>query len=140
MAIKILLNSLYGALANKHFLYFEKRLAEGVTLSGQLAIQWAQQAINKSMNKLLNTKDEYVIAIDTDSLYINFGPLIEKLAPNNPVAFLDKICKEHFEPVLEKAYERLKSEFEAVLKVSPEEVQKKMDKALGRIQISETTE
>jgi len=107
LAIKILLNSLYGALANKHFLYFEKRLAEGVTLSGQLAIQWAQQAINKSMNKLLNTNNEYVIAIDTDSLYINFGPLIEKLAPNNPVAFLDKICKEHFEPVLEKAYERL---------------------------------
>ena len=107
MAIKILLNSLYGALANKHFLYFEKRLAEGVTLSGQLAIQWAQQAINKSMNKLLNTNNEYVIAIDTDSLYINFGPLVKKLAPNNPVAFLDKICKEHFEPVLEKAYERL---------------------------------
>ena len=107
LAIKILLNSLYGALANKHFLYFEKRLAEGVTLSGQLAIQWAQQAINKSMNTLLNTKDEYVIAIDTDSLYINFGPLVKKLAPNNPVAFLDKICKEHFEPVLEKAYERL---------------------------------
>ena len=107
LAIKILLNSLYGALANKHFLYFEKRLAEGVTLSGQLAIQWAQQAINKSMNKLLNTNNEYVIAIDTDSLYINFGPLVKKLAPNNPVAFLDKICKEHFEPVLEKAYERL---------------------------------
>ena len=42
--------------------------------------------------------------------------------------------------LFEKAYERLKSEFEAVLNVSPEEVQKKMDKALGRTKISETAE
>ena len=42
--------------------------------------------------------------------------------------------------LFEKAYERLKSEFEAVLKVSPEEVQKKMDKALGRTNISESIE
>tara|TARA_B100002019_G_C21094275_1_gene510204 strand:+ start:116 stop:778 length:663 start_codon:yes stop_codon:yes gene_type:complete len=42
--------------------------------------------------------------------------------------------------LFEKAYERLKSEFEAVLKINPEEVQKKMDKALGRTKISEDTE
>ena len=107
LAIKILLNSLYGALGNKHFHYFDIRLAEGVTLSGQLAIQWAEKAMNAAMNKLLQTEKDYVVAIDTDSLYVNFGPLVKKLAPNNPVTFLDKICKDHFEPVLQKAYEKL---------------------------------
>ena len=107
LAIKILLNSLYGALGNKHFQYFDIRLAEGVTLSGQLAIQWAEKAMNAAMNKLLNTEKDYVVAIDTDSLYVNFGPLIKKLSPTKPVFFLDKICKEHFEPVLQKAYEKL---------------------------------
>ena len=107
LAIKILLNSLYGALGNKHFHYFDIRLAEGVTLSGQLAIQWAEKAMNAAMNKLLHTEKDYVVAIDTDSLYVNFGPLIKKLSPTNPVFFLDKICKEHFEPVLQKSYEKL---------------------------------
>ena len=107
LAIKILLNSLYGALGNKHFQYFDIRLAEGVTLSGQLAIQWAEKAMNAAMNKLLQSEKDYVIAIDTDSLYVNFGPLVKKLSPANPVFFLDKICKEHFEPVLQKAYEKL---------------------------------
>tara|TARA_B100001057_G_scaffold264928_1_gene265140 strand:+ start:964 stop:3435 length:2472 start_codon:yes stop_codon:yes gene_type:complete len=105
MAIKILLNSLYGALANKHFLYFSTGLAEGVTITGQKAIKWSQETMNKELNKLLKTDKDYVIAIDTDSLYVNFGPLIEKFAPNNPVLFLDQICKEHFEPAIAKAYE-----------------------------------
>jgi DNA polymerase elongation subunit (family B) len=68
MALKILLNSLYGALGNIYFKYFDLRLAEGVTLTGQRVIQWAESAINKEMNKLLKTDKDYVIAIDTDSL------------------------------------------------------------------------
>lgn len=108
MAIKILMNSLYGALGNQYFKYFDLRLAEGVTLSGQLAIQWAERAMNDAMNNAMKTKDvDYVIAIDTDSLYVNFGPMVKQLDPKNPVAFLDKICKEHFEPKLEQSYDRL---------------------------------
>ena len=107
MAIKILMNSLYGALGNQYFRYFDLRIAEGVTLTGQLAIQWAERAMNKTMNGILKTDDDYVIAIDTDSLYVNFGPMIERLKPKNPVQFLDQICKEHFEPVLGKAYDKL---------------------------------
>ena len=108
MAIKILMNSLYGALGNQYFKYFDLRLAEGVTLSGQLAIQWAEKAMNDAMNNVMKTDNvDYVIAIDTDSLYVNFGPMIEKLNPKNPVSFLDKICKEHFEPKLDLAYEHL---------------------------------
>lgn len=107
MAIKILMNSLYGALGNKYFKYFDLRVAEGVTLTGQMVIQWAEKAMNKAMNSLMGGDKDYVIAIDTDSLYVNFGPLVDKLKPKNPVAFLDKVCKEHFESILSKCYDDL---------------------------------
>jgi len=105
MAIKILLNSLYGALGNKYFKYFNFALAESVTLTGQTVIRWAEQAINDEMNELLDTYKDYVIAIDTDSVYINMGPIVKKFNPKDPVKFLDKICQEHFEPILKKAYD-----------------------------------
>ena len=108
MGIKILMNSLYGALANKWFRYFDHRIAEGVTKSGQRAIKCAEAVVNHEMNKLLQTTDEdYVIAIDTDSVYINMAPLVEKFDPPNPVKFLDKICEQHFEKKLEDGYEKL---------------------------------
>ena len=113
MGIKILMNSLYGALANKWFRYFDHRIAEGVTLSGQRAIKTAEKAVNDEMNNLLETDDDYVVAIDTDSVYINMAPLIEKFNPKDPVKFLDKICDEHFEKVIAKAYESLAQETNA---------------------------
>jgi DNA polymerase elongation subunit (family B) len=107
MAIKILLNSLYGALANKYFKYFDNALAESVTLTGQLSIKWAERAINKAMNKILKTDKDYVVAIDTDSVYINMGPLVDAVQPKDPVKFLDKACKEKFEPLIAQAYDEL---------------------------------
>ena len=107
MAIKILMNSLYGALGNRWFRYFDQRVAESITLAGQLSIKWAERAVNEEMNKLLQTDEDYVVAIDTDSLYIRMSSLVEKFNPKDPVKFLDKICSEHFEKVLEKSYEEL---------------------------------
>ena len=112
MAIKILMNSLYGAMGNRYFKYYDLRIAEGVTLTGQMVIQWAEIAINLEMNKIMKTSGvDYVIAIDTDSLYINFGEVVEKLNPKDPVKFLDKISEEHFEPILAKAYDDLFKKF-----------------------------
>ena len=105
MSIKILMNSLYGALGNKHFRYFNNQVAEAITTSGQLSIRWAENAINKEMNTALETTDkDYVIAIDTDSLYVNMNEMVKKFNPKDPVKFLDKISREHFEGVLEKSY------------------------------------
>ena len=104
MSIKILMNSLYGALGNRWFRYFDQRVAESITLAGQLSILWAERAVNNEMQKLLNTDEDYVIAIDTDSVYIRMSKLVDKFNPKDPVKFLDKICSEHFEPVLTKAY------------------------------------
>jgi DNA polymerase elongation subunit (family B) len=111
--IKILMNSLYGALANKYFRYFDHRIAEGVTTSGQRAIKCAEKAVNDEMNNLLGSDNDYVIAIDTDSVYINMAPLVEKFNPKDPVKFLDKICEDHFEKVLDKAYQALADETNA---------------------------
>ena len=108
MAIKILMNSLYGALGNAHFRYFDHRVAEAITTSGQLSIRWAERAINAEMNKLLGTTDaDYVIAIDTDSMYLNMSGLVSKFNPKDPVKFLDKIAEDHIEKVLEQAYSQL---------------------------------
>ena len=112
MAIKILLNSLYGALGNQYFRYFDMNVAEGITLSGQLAIRWAEKAINKAMNKILKTEDrDYVIAIDTDSLYIHFGPLVNKLKTKldteQTVQVIDQMCQAQFEKILATAYDEL---------------------------------
>jgi len=107
MAIKILLNSLYGAMGNRYFRFFDQRIAEAITLSGQLTIRWAEVALNKYLNKVMGTNTDYIIAIDTDSLYVNMGPLVEQVKPTNPIDFLDKVASEKLEPVLTKAYQEL---------------------------------
>lgn len=104
MAIKILLNSLYGAMGNKYFKFFDQRIAEAITLSGQLTIRWAEVAINKYLQSILKTNKDYVIAIDTDSLYVVMDDLVKAVNPTNPIDFLDTVATEKLEPVLEKAY------------------------------------
>ena len=109
MAIKILLNSLYGALGNKYFRFFDQRIAEGITLSGQLTIRWAEKAVNDYINKLLNSSPnskpkDYVIAIDTDSVYVSLDDLVKKFNPANTTDFLDAVCKDKIEPILKNSY------------------------------------
>ena len=104
MAIKILMNSLYGALGNRWFRYFDQRVAESITMAGQLAIKWAERCVNGEMQNILKTDEDYVVAIDTDSVYIRMGDLVDRFNPKNPVKFLDKLCREHFEKVLDKSY------------------------------------
>lgn len=110
MAIKILLNSLYGAMGNRYFRFFDQRIAEAITLTGQLTIRWAEYAINRHLNRILRngkTYKDYVLAIDTDSLYVCLDDLVKVINPPNPIDFLDKVCEKDLEPVLEKSYDKL---------------------------------
>lgn len=107
MAIKILMNSLFGAIGNKWYRYFDLRIAEGITLTGQFVIKWCEKTINDELNKLLGTDDDYVIAIDTDSVYVNFASLVEKFNPADPIKFIDDLCVKHFNPMFEKSMEKL---------------------------------
>lgn len=107
MSIKILLNSLYGALGNKYFRFFDQRIAEGITLTGQLTIRWAEKAINQYLNKVLKTSKDYVLAIDTDSVYVCLNDLVKAVNPQNPLEFVNTVCREKLEPVLEQSYDKL---------------------------------
>ena len=112
MAGKIALNSLYGALGNEYFRYFDLRMAEGITTSGQLSIRWMANKLNVFMNKTLNTKNkDYVIAIDTDSIYLSLEILVEKTCEGKTIEqkikYMDSICKDIFLPFIDKGYGEL---------------------------------
>ena len=109
VAIKILLNSLYGALGNRYFRFFDQRIAEAITLTGQLTIRWAELALNTYLNGVLkpSVTQDYVVAIDTDSLYVRLDDVVQQFKPDNPIDFLDKVADEMLEPALAKSYEHL---------------------------------
>ena len=114
MAKKISLNSAYGAIGNQYFRYYKLANAEAITLSGQVSIRWIENKMNEYLNKLLQTEaEDYVIASDTDSIYLNLGPLVTKFFSNKSddkaavVSVLDKICEDKFEPFIEQSYQKL---------------------------------
>ena len=114
MARKIQLNSAYGAIGNEYFRYFRLENAEAITLSGQLSIRWIENKMNEYLNKILKSGDkDYVIAVDTDSIYLDLGDLVKNVfkggtPPDEKVVnFLDKICKVELETYIESCYQEL---------------------------------
>ena len=112
MARKIQLNSLYGAMANEYFRYYDDRIAEGITLTGQYIIRKAAMGLNRFLNDTLKTKDQmYSFYTDTDSCYITLKPLVDKFFADKPkdklVDILDKIGEEQIEPCIAKAMTEL---------------------------------
>jgi DNA polymerase elongation subunit (family B) len=114
MARKIQLNSAYGAIGNQYFRYYKLENAEAITLSGQVSIRWIEDKMNTYLNKILKTRDvDYVIASDTDSIYLNMGPLVDTVfqgrekTTESVVSFLDKICKVELEKYIESSYQEL---------------------------------
>lgn len=94
-------------------------MAESITLSGQLSIRWIEARMNEYLNKLLKTEGEdYVVASDTDSLYITFDKLIDKVLPKGSdlseddytrkcVDFLDNVARQKIEPFIDRSYQDL---------------------------------
>ena len=116
MARKIQLNSAYGAIGNQYFRYYNLANAEAITLSGQVSIRWIENKMNAYLNKILKTEDvDYVIAADTDSIYLNLGPFVHEVfkgrekSDESIVGFLDKVCQVEFEKYIGNSYEALAS-------------------------------
>jgi len=114
MAKKISLNSAYGAIGNQYFRYYKLANAEAITMSGQVSIRWIERKMNSYLNKILKTNDvDYVIASDTDSIYLNMGPFVETVYKGREktteeiVGFLDKVCSMEFEKYIESSYQEL---------------------------------
>ena len=114
MARKIQLNSAYGAIGNQYFRYYNLANAEAITLSGQVSIRWIEQRMNEYLNKILKTEEvDYVIASDTDSIYLHLGPLVQTVFKGREtsnekiVNFLDKVCDMELEKYISSSYEAL---------------------------------
>jgi DNA polymerase elongation subunit (family B) len=114
LAKKVSLNSAYGALGSQYFRFYDLRMALGVTTAGQLSIRWIEAKINQWMNKILGTENEdYVIASDTDSIYLRLGELVKKYYTKDVsdkqriIQFMDKICEDKIQPYIDRSYDEL---------------------------------
>jgi len=114
MARKIQLNSLFGAWGNEFFRFYDDRIAEGITITGQYIIRTVGKALNEYLNKICGSNDYiYSFYSDTDACYITLDPLVQKFYKDMPrekvVEILDKICDEKIEKAINKACDDLMS-------------------------------
>ena len=112
LAKKVSLNSAYGALGSQYFRFYDLRMALAVTLAGQLSIRWIENKLNDYLNKLLKTNEDYVIASDTDSIYLKLGPLVDKITQKDTkvekvISIMDKICEDKLQPFIDTSYQEL---------------------------------
>lgn len=116
LAKKVSLNSAYGALGSQYFRFYDLRMALGVTTAGQLSIRWIANKINAYMNKILGTENgDFVVASDTDSIYLRLGELVHKvygdavetMPKQKVIDFMDKVCTDKIEPFIDKSYKEL---------------------------------
>jgi len=109
MAKKIQLNSAYGALGNRYFRWFSFNNAEAITMSGQLSIRWIERKMNEYMNKICkSTGVDYIIASDTDSIYVTFDKLIPPGSDElEAVKLIDQFCEKKIQPYIDSCYDEL---------------------------------
>jgi len=112
-AKKIALNSAYGAIGNQYFRYYDVRQATAITSSGQFVIRFIEKNVNEYINKILKTHDkvDYIVASDTDSIYLTLDKLVEATCKNKSKAdtlkFLNKVVNSRIEPFIDKCFAEL---------------------------------
>lgn len=106
------LNACYGVTTNQYYIFYDHGNAEAITLSGQLAIRWIERRLNGILNEALGTDGvDYVIAIDTDSVYLNLERLVDSTCAGKPrekvCEFVDQVCKQRINPFITESYQQL---------------------------------
>ena len=110
---KIALNSAYGAIGNQYFRYYDVRQATAITSAGQFVIRYIQKNVNEYMNKILKSTNEvdYIVASDTDSIYLTLDKLVEATCKDKSKAdtlkFLNKVVSSRIEPFIDKCFDEL---------------------------------
>lgn len=113
MSRKILINSGFGAFANRFFRWYNLHYAEAITLSGQLTSKWIEKKLNERLNKMFKMDKDWVIAIDTDSCFLNLEVLVNHVFKDDQsdvqkiINYLDKLSKEVLGPYIHECFEEL---------------------------------
>lgn len=109
---KTMINSLYGAMANKWFPLFNESMAAAITGNGRFFIQKLAKYIEETLQGLLPQEKPYIIYGDTDSVYYHIEPFVNKYIEQNPglpindyVEWADKFEKKVIQPTIEKTIE-----------------------------------
>ena len=110
-AKKISLNSAYGAIGNQYFRYYNVNQATAITTSGQFVIQYIEKKVNEYMNNVLKTKADYIVASDTDSIYLRLDELVNKVCKDKTkeqtLNFINKVVESKIEPYIENCFKDL---------------------------------
>lgn len=118
-SLKVLCNGIYGALGNQYFRFYDVRMAEAITLSGQMVIETSRDFFNEYLNKLLKREraQDFVVLLDTDSLYIDFTPLVDRVGAGRSeleiVDFLDKLGKTKCQDLIQSNYDIISTDTNA---------------------------
>ena len=117
---KTLINSLYGALANKWFPLFNEDMAAAITSNGRYFIQKLANYIEDSLQNLNPSNDKYIVYGDTDSVYFTITPFMDKYQEKNPgltlneyVDWADSFEKKIVHPVITKCIDDFSVELNA---------------------------
>lgn len=109
MALKVCLNSAYGAFGSIFFVLYDVRQAEAITSAGRLAIKWIGKTTNDKLRKMLGTNKDYILAQDTDSMYLTLADFVNTSFATIPddlnkvVDFLDKVSETYIVPKIIEA-------------------------------------
>ena len=110
-AKKISLNSAYGAIGNQYFRYYNVNQATAITTSGQFIIQYIEKKVNEYINNILKTKQDYIVASDTDSIYLRLDELVNKVCKDKTkeqtLNFINKVVESKIEPYIENCFKDL---------------------------------
>lgn len=115
LALKVLNNSGYGAISQSGFIFFDNRIAEGITMTGRYIIQYVSFHFNKRLNDFFKTVGhDYIAYMDTDSSMFALGNIVKKYyatkTPEQIVEALDVLMEKHLRPFINEATDTIAME------------------------------
>jgi DNA polymerase elongation subunit (family B) len=118
---KVLINALYGGLANKYFKLFNIEIARSITSQTRFYILLLNHRINESLQKIYPSEESYVVYNDTDSVYVSIEPLIDALVQKGKIPndsqkitdWIDNFVKKKIDPVVESVNDEFAKAFNA---------------------------
>jgi DNA polymerase elongation subunit (family B) len=116
---KLNLNSAYGAVGNQYHRFYDVRHAEAVTITGQLIIRYVAVQLNNFLNSQFGTKKDYVLASDTDSVYLTLEPVVTDSSQLSAtlVDVIDQYCNSQIQPIIDDSFENIHIKFNTLTQV-----------------------